>query len=742
MADSSTFDAYTLAGLDQAKALLGKTTAPYPSYTPSQTLSPSQMSYYNYTPTAPMNQIQAPNYEVTAGDAEAWQKWTPQNAPNYGTVNTQTGVSPWDYQSVSPNATAAEYNWLDTPLDMQTVANPYSAYGGADPTYQKLGVTPTFGNVQVTNPYAAYSGNPDIQAAQINLGYNKLGYTPAYQGLMGGDYEALQAALTSPGAAAARTAYEQGLTNLQDIMGGKGLYGSSIMQNQQREALDKVYQQALADNAAKAAVERYRMEATDLQNKNSFGLNVYGQQMGENTAANQQALAIAQANQGDIQARNNLAYQAWQQRVAENLAGNQMGLEAQQSNQTNQQNLNALLNSVYNQQMAENQAANQQAYNTWATRLAENQAGQQMGLQAALANQSTYANLQGLLSQQGLARNAAALDYAKLLTGVNQQNAAQNLAAQQSNQAAQTALNQLLSQQGIAKNQAGLEYANLLTNVNQQNVANTLAQNQNLNALRSSDLQQLQGLLANQNIAQNQAGLDYAKLLTGVNQQNVANALAQSNQANALGLNYAQLATQTAADNATRALQQQQNLNALLSGDYQNLQGLLAGQNTAANAYVQAARAQDIARENQRNQYALQKFQLDEQQNKDLFTTALAANEDLNTYNTNRLNWDYANAENMRKWANQQPYEKYLYDQAAGAYQNQNDETLFNRALALAGLGNQSGTAASNYQLALQQLAAQQQAAANANSTANTASYLGALGLLGGGLLSNSKLFS
>jgi len=644
MADSSTFDAYTLAGLDQAKALLGKTTAPYPSYTPSQTLSPSQMSYYNYTPTAPMNQIQAPNYEVTAGDAEAWQKWTPQNAPNYGTVNTQTGVSPWDYQSVSPNATAAEYNWLDTPLDMQTVANPYSAYGGADPTYQKLGATPTFGNVQVTNPYAAYSGNPDIQAAQINLGYNKLGYTPAYQGLMGGDYEALQAALTSPGAAAARTAYEQGLTNLQDIMGGKGLYGSSIMQNQQREALDKVYQQALADNAAKAAVERYRMEATDLQNKNSFGLNVYGQQMGENTAANQQALAIAQANQGDIQARNNLAYQAWQQRVAENLAGNQMGLEAQQSNQTNQQNLNALLNSVYNQQMAENQAANQQAYNTWATRLAENQAGQQMGLQAALANQSTYANLQGLLSQQGLARNAAALDYAKLLTGVNQ--------------------------------------------------------------------------------------------------QNVANALAQSNQANALGLNYAQLATQTAADNATRALQQQQNLNALLSGDYQNLQGLLAGQNTAANAYVQAARAQDIARENQRNQYALQKFQLDEQQNKDLFTTALAANEDLNTYNTNRLNWDYANAENMRKWANQQPYEKYLYDQAAGAYQNQNDETLFNRALALAGLGNQSGTAASNYQLALQQLAAQQQAAANANSTANTASYLGALGLLGGGLLANSKLFS
>ncbi len=643
MADSSTFDAYTLAGLDQAKALLGKTTAPYPSYTPSQTLSPSQMSYYNYTPTAPMNQIQAPNYEVTAGDAEAWQKWTPQNAPNYGTVNTQTGVSPWDYQSVSPNATAAEYNWLDTPLDMQTVANPYSAYGGADPTYQKLGATPTFGNVQVTNPYAAYSGNPDIQAAQINLGYNKLGYTPAYQGLMGGDYEALQAALTSPGAAAARTAYEQGLTNLQDIMGGKGLYGSSIMQNQQREALDKVYQQALADNAAKAAVERYRMEATDLQNKNSFGLNVYGQQMGENTAANQQALAIAQANQGDIQARNNLAYQAWQQRVAENLAGNQMGLEAQQSNQTNQQNLNALLNSVYNQQMAENQAANQQAYNTWATRLAENQAGQQMGLQAALANQSTYANLQGLLSQQGLARNAAALDYAKLLTGVNQ--------------------------------------------------------------------------------------------------QNVANALAQSNQANALGLNYAQLATQTAADNATRALQQQQNLNALLSGDYQNLQGLLAGQNTAANAYVQAARAQDIARENQRNQYALQKFQLDEQQNKDLFTTALAANEDLNTYNANRLNWDYANAENMRKWTNQQPYEKYLYEQAAGAYQNQNDETLFNRALALAGLGNQSGTAASNYQLALQQLAAQRQAAANANSTANTASYLGALGLLGGGLLSNSNWF-
>lgn len=720
MADASTFDAYTLAGLDQAKALLGKAPAPYPSYTPSQTQSPSQMSYYNYTPTAPMNQIQSPNYEVTAGDAEAWKQWTPQSAPDYGNVNTQAAVTPWAYQGVgtnaqaaeynwnqwtpqatnqyliaNPNAQAAEYNWQDTALGMQTVTNPYAAYAGADPAYQKLETTPTFGNVQVTNPFAAYGSNPDIQAAQINLGYNKLGSTPIYQGLMGGDYEALQAALTSPGAAAARSAYEQGVTNLQDIMGGKGLYGSSIMQNQQREALDKVYQQALADNAAKAAAQRYVMEATDLQNRNTFGLDVYGQQMGENTAANQLALEIAKANQGDIQARNNLALQAWQQRVAENLAGNQMELEAQQSNQANQQKLNELLNSVYVQQMAENQAANQQRYNTWAARMAENQAGQQMGLQA-----------------------------------------------QQSNQAAQTALNQLLSQQGLAKNQAALEYANILTNVNQQNVANTLAQNQALNALRSGDLQQLQGLLANQNIAQNQAGLDYAKLLTGVNQQNVANALAQSNQANALGLNYAQLGTQTAADNATRALQQQQQLNALRSGDWQNLQGLLAGQNTAANAYAQAARAQDIARENQRNQFGLQRFQLDEQQNKDLFTTALAAAEDQNTYNANRLNWDYTNAENMRKWANQQPYEKYLYDQAAGAYQNQADEALYNRALALAGLGNQSGTAASNYQLAMQQLAAQQQAAAAANNTANTASWLGAAGLLGGGLLSNSSLTS
>jgi len=325
MADASVYDNYTLAGMQQAQGLLNKPTSAYPTYVPSQAQSPAQQSYFNYTPTAPMAQLNAPNYEIKAQPAQAWNQWSGQQ-------------------------------------------------------------------------------------------------------LMGGDYDKLQQAIATPGAAAATSAYNTGTLQLADTMGGRGLYGSSIMQNQQREALDKVYQQNMANNAANAAVQRYGMQQSDLQNMN----------------------------------------------------------------------------------------------------------------------------------------------------------------------------------------------------------------------------------------------------------------------------------------------------------------GLMATQNTQANAYNQASRAQDLSQENNVNQFAAQNFATGIGQNKDIATMNMANAENQNTFNQNQLNWNTTQAENQRNWQNNQGYEKYLYDQAAAAYANQSDEALYNRALALGGLGNTSSTAASNYQLAQQQLAAQREAAANASSTANTSAYLGAAGLLGG----------
>ncbi len=495
------------AGLTGAAGLIANQPAnPYPGYVPSQATAPSQQGYMNYTPNQPMAQITTPNYQLNTSTPN-WQN-TNFNTQNVSSGNATTSPYSFDawgplsgptYERVNTQAQTADWKWNPTTLSMERVTNPYTAYTGTDPAYQKLGTTPT------------------------------------YQGLMGGDYNALQTALQTPGEIAAKTAYDQGQTNLTNQMGGQGLYGSSIMSNQARTALETPYQNTLATNAANAAATRYAQQAADLQNQNTFGLNVYGQQMGEN------------------------------------------------------------------------QTANQQGYNTWNARMNENLAGQGYGLEAQKSNQATNANLQGLLSQQGIAQNTAGLDYAKLGTATN------------------------------------------LANVNA-----ALSQAQNLNSLASSDTQNLQRLYQNTNQQMNAQNLDYAKLATGVGQTNVANNLAaqQSNQS-----------ANTAANS------------------------LLMNQGLAQNAQNQNTYNQQMAQSQAANQYGLNAAgqQMTQAQN----TYTAGANDAARQQDYNLAAQTYANAgtEQQRQWANQQAVEKFQYDLASGQYTNQQMTEKINQYLALAGRG-------------------------------------------------------
>ena len=116
------------------------------------------------------------------------------------------------------------------------------------------------------------------------------GNAPTYQGLMGGDYDKLQQALTTPGQIAAQNAYNTSSRDLNNAMGGRGLYGSSIMGTQANEGLNREYMNAMATNSANAAAQRYGMQASDLANKNQFGTTVYGQNLGREDTANQYGL--------------------------------------------------------------------------------------------------------------------------------------------------------------------------------------------------------------------------------------------------------------------------------------------------------------------------------------------------------------------------------------------------------------------------------------------------------------------
>ena len=89
------------------------------------------------------------------------------------------------------------------------------------------------------------------------------GAAPEYKGLMGGDYNALQQALYDPAAQAAQTAYQQGSANLANTMGGRGLYGSSIMQTQANNGLEFAYQNQLRNAASNAAAQRYGMQQSE-----------------------------------------------------------------------------------------------------------------------------------------------------------------------------------------------------------------------------------------------------------------------------------------------------------------------------------------------------------------------------------------------------------------------------------------------------------------------------------------------
>lgn len=459
----ATVDDYTKAGMDQALGLMNKAAATYPNFVPTASRAPSTYSYYEYTPTAPMAQVAAPDYHVTAqADMPA--------APSYAMSSYQANAAPFNWQS-------------------QNTYTPWDNF-----YYQKLGLTGP--------AYQTYAGA-----------------APVYQGLMGGDYARLEAALATPGAIAAQDAYQQGLYNLQNTMGARGLYGSSMMQNQQTNQLDKVLQNALATNAANATTQRYTLEQTDRLNTVNAALEVYKQKMAEQGALNAQDLA---------------------------------------------------------------------------------------NYQALMAEQK---QMNDIMASQNLAKNAQALEGTKL--GVTQ------------------------------------------------------------------------------GLAQNQANLDYAKL-----------------------------GTEASIANANNASAQQQAINSLLSSNYEN-QAKLA-----------------MTREAEQNKYAAQMAALKEQENKDLFSTGLMENTQKNLYDAGRLAFDQTQDSLVRDWQNKSDYEKYTYDVAQAAYQNQLDEQAFNRALSVAGQGGQLGTAAQNYQLAMQQNQTASQAAQAASAAANTQAWLGLAGSLGGGLLS------
>lgn len=279
-----------------------------------------------------------------------------QNAQSLASGNKYTAMPSYvPSQQTAPVQTAyAQYSPIDNLQQVQTPR--YQSTAGQSPNWSNFSYSPYSQNVNTNANWNDWSAQS----------YN--GTAPTYKGLMNGDYEALQKALTTPGQLSAQSAYNQGYNNLNNTMGGNGLYGSSIMQNQATNNLDKVYQDALATNSANAAATRYAMQQTDLTNMNAQKQAQYLAKLQEN--ATMQGLMANQnlAKNEFSQDNADRALAAWQSKLAENttaqglmaaqnLAKNDFASNTYGQNISREQDLNQFAATLYPQQL---QAANDQ----------------------------------------------------------------------------------------------------------------------------------------------------------------------------------------------------------------------------------------------------------------------------------------------------------------------------------------------------------------------------------------------
>lgn len=222
------------------------------------------------------------------------------------------------------------------------------------PDYRSL-PTDFYNNLQASAPLTAqpYKGLSD--AAYNALKHAERINSPEYRGLMGGDYDALQKALATPGEIAAQQAYDQAYRSLVNDMSARGLYGSSIMQNQANEGLNRELINALSANSANAVAQRYGLQSQDLQSQNAFNQTNMQAQIAQNAEQNAFNLNRAQLQSNNLQNENAYNLSALQAMIGQNQDRDAFAMQRAQLQSQNLQNENAYNQAMTGLMMQQNQ---------------------------------------------------------------------------------------------------------------------------------------------------------------------------------------------------------------------------------------------------------------------------------------------------------------------------------------------------------------------------------------------------
>lgn len=160
--------------------------------------------------------------------------------------------------------------WTNRAKTASSLGNPYSSQNYSDP-----------GNYQMFQGYSNWNPNTSQYQGQYNdNGYSKNLANQWYTGNQQdwGDY---QKNLQTPGEITAQNTYNTQMQNLNNSMGGKGMYGSSTMAKQANEGAYKTYSDTMATNAANAATNTAQMKEKANEYAAGLASNIYGQRTNE-----------------------------------------------------------------------------------------------------------------------------------------------------------------------------------------------------------------------------------------------------------------------------------------------------------------------------------------------------------------------------------------------------------------------------------------------------------------------------
>jgi hypothetical protein len=289
----------------------------------------------------------APGEYGTAEDVTSWGLGTAKKIFNDSLGNPQYYPGWWGegYQTLDAEKWANAFpQFLDVP-QYSGIDLPPTAYQGIDPSryaeYQKVAAQPGYQPIGegALPGYEKVAARPDYQSiGEGDLpGYEKVATPGAYQGaklapesysgLMGGDYQRLEESLRTPGEIAAQRAYDQGLRNLDEVMGASGLYGSSVMGRQMNDRLNQGLMDTLAANAAQAAAQRYGMQQGDTQFGANYALQRAAQDMADTQFGAGYDLQRAAQQIGQNQFGANLNLQQLAQQIQDQQFGSSYGLQ-------------------------------------------------------------------------------------------------------------------------------------------------------------------------------------------------------------------------------------------------------------------------------------------------------------------------------------------------------------------------------------------------------------------------------